>query len=243
MSKYGLVGFPLKNDFSLRYFTEKFRQASLPHVYGNYPISEIGMIRDIVNKNGLSGINVTIPYKQLIIPFLTKIDNDAKDAHAVNTILISGHEWIGYNTDVPAFQQSFSTFIGNTQGKALILGNGGASAAVQLVLQRLCIPYLIVNRHDTTDGLTYHEITKEIMQEYRFIINTTPVGMSPDWEHLPNIPLEWITPEHKVYDLIYTPDPTLLLSTCASKGASVKSGIEMLHLQADLAFKIWTKGA
>jgi shikimate dehydrogenase len=238
MRKYGLIGFPLSHSFSPGYFKVKFEKEQINDAeYKSYAIDKIEKFLDLVS-DGLIGLNVTIPYKEKVIPYLDQLDETAKAVQAVNTIKVINGKLIGYNTDVYGFQISLESFLeDDLPSSALILGTGGAAKAVEYVLNRLRIKYSYVSRNPAF--ITYSELSKEIIQNHRLIINTTPLGMSPNIDSFPSIPYDAITSKHFFYDLVYNPEKTLFLIKAQKFGARIKNGKDMLHLQAEKSWQIW----
>lgn len=242
MSKlYGLIGFPLSHSFSKGYFTEKFaREGIADSVYELFPLAHIGQFPALLETQPeLVGLNVTIPYKESVIPFLQALDEEAAEIGAVNTITIRDGLTKGYNTDVYGFEMSFSKHLKPVHQRALILGTGGASKAVLFTLKKLGIPYTLVSRTSGKDQLTYSDITPEILDAYKIIINTSPLGMYPKTEEYPALPYEALGSDHYLYDLIYNPSETAFMKKGIAAGAVVENGLEMLHLQAEKAWEIW----
>jgi shikimate dehydrogenase len=245
MAKFALLGKSLKHSFSQEYFTDKFKRENLSHTYQNLEIENIDLLPDLLKVKDLKGFNVTIPYKTEIIPYLTEIDDVAKEIGAVNTVKVSiknnSLHLKGYNTDVYGFEQSFIPFLTPNHKKALILGSGGASKAVAYILQKLAIPYLFVSRNDSFEmqTITYQQITESILNEYKIIVNTSPVGQYPNTELAPLLPYWLIDENNYFYDLIYNPEMTVFLKNGLEKGATIKNGLEMLHLQAEKAWQIF----
>ena len=246
MKKFGLIGFPLKHSFSKRYFTEKFEREGLEDCqYEMFEIESIGKIRQVLDDNpDLVGLNVTIPYKLEVMPFLDEIDPVAKEIGAVNTIKFkSGGKRIGYNTDYLGFKISLEKRLRDplTTYKALVLGTGGASKAVVAALKDLGIDYKYISRTTSKDAISYQQLNSspEILNTHRLIINTTPLGTSPNVNAAPDIPYEWISDQHFLYDLVYNPAETRFLMNGKAKGADIKNGLEMLELQAEKAWEIW----
>lgn len=243
MKKLGLIGYPLSHSFSKRYFQEKFSKEGISNYeYELYPLENVGLFRELFQKEPLLfGLNVTIPYKQSILPYLDELSEAAKEIGAVNTILIKNGKKIGYNTDYIGFKQSLINFVGSKQSKlqALVLGTGGASKAVQAALKSLQIPFQLVSREHTQRTISYQNLQKQDWHTYRLIINTTPLGMYPDVEKFPDIPYELLTEEHFLYDLVYNPEETTFLKKGKEKNVKTKNGLEMLYLQAEAAWKIW----
>lgn len=246
MKKYGLVGYPLKHSFSIGYFNEKFASEGIEAEYENFEIAHINNFTQIIEENrDLCGLNVTIPYKEQVIPFLDELDIDTAKIGAVNVIKIIRNKdkvkLIGYNSDIIGFTQSIQPLLQPHHTKALILGTGGASKAVYHGLKNLGIESLFVSRSHQADMLTYEELTPEIMAAYTIIINCTPVGMYPQADFCPDIPYELLTPTHLLYDLLYNPNVTLFMRKGELQGATTKNGLEMLLLQAFAAWEIWQK--
>ncbi|WP_200975348.1 shikimate dehydrogenase [Echinicola sp. 20G] len=245
MRKFGLIGYPLKHSFSKKYFTEKFEKENISGCqYELYELDTIDKFPELIKNNPeLEGINVTIPYKQQVIPFLDELEPSCEAIGAVNCIKVRNGKLIGYNTDYIGFKDSLKSWLnGADQTKALILGTGGASKAVKQALISLNIPYMMVSRNtNEPDLVTYNELVKneKHLQEHHLIINTTPLGTFPNTEEMPDIPLSQIGREHKVYDLVYNPEKTFLMRSMEARGAVVKNGLEMLHLQAEAAWEIW----
>ncbi len=247
MQKYGLIGYPLKHSFSVGYFNEKFRSEGIDAEYINFEIPQINDFMEIIEENpNLQGLNVTIPYKEQVIPFLDELDPDTAKIGAVNVIKIIRQrnkvKLIGYNSDIIGFTQSIHPLLQPHHKKALILGTGGASKAVFHGLKNLGIESTFVSRiHKTNDVLTYEELTPEVMKEHTVIVNCTPVGMYPKVDFCPDIPYEELTPNHLLYDLLYNPNVTLFMKKGEEHGAVTKNGLEMLLLQAFAAWEIWNK--
>lgn len=247
MHKYGLIGYPLKHSFSQRFFFEKFTTEHIDATYLNFEIPSISEITPIIRDNPeLLGLNVTIPYKEQVIPYLDKISPDASAIGAINVIKIvregANTSLIGYNTDVIGFQDSILPLIRKgIHKKALILGTGGASKAVQKGLENLGIESIFVSRSTKPEQLTYQDLTPEIIEEYKIIINSTPLGTFPDIDNAPDIPYGFLSTEHLLYDLVYNPEVTKFLQLGKERGATIKNGYEMLERQAIAAWKIWNK--
>lgn len=243
MKQFGLIGYPLSHSFSKKYFTDKFENEHISNCqYDNYPLTEIKEFNDLVANTSLVGLNVTIPYKQAVIPFLNDLDAEAEAIGAVNTIQIRNKKLKGFNTDVYGFIESLMPFIlERNHLKALILGTGGASKAVAFGLKKLHIPYEYVSRQKTDNGTTYDALTIDQIKEHHLIINTTPLGMFPNVDTAPTIHYDGIGEEHILYDLVYNPEETLFLVKGKERGAQTKNGLEMLHLQAEKAWEIWNK--
>jgi len=240
MKTYGLIGFPLTHSFSVKYFTEKFKRESITDcVYKNFPIESIEDLSTLLKTESLSGLNVTIPYKESVIEYLDTVDETAQAIGAVNCIKFTDGKLIGYNTDVFGFCESLKKYLGDTHPKTLILGTGGSSKAVAYALDQLNIHYTFVSRRKKAEWLTYHDLTKDIINDHKLIINTSPIGMYPDTESSPALPYEYLTSDHYLYDLIYNPEETLFLSQGAGHDTHIKNGLEMLYLQAEKNWEIW----
>lgn len=247
MDKYGLIGYPLGHSFSKRFFTDKFQWEEIDAVYSNYEISDISLFPEIIkSETALKGLNVTIPYKEAIIPFLDGLDAEAETIGAVNVIKVirenNSVKLIGYNSDIIGFQNSIKPLINNKiHKKALILGTGGASKAVIKGLKNLGIDSVYVSRKPREGAFTYGELNRTILEEYTVVINSSPVGTFPNVDDAPDIPYQYLGPNHLLYDLVYNPSETKFLALGKSRGASVKNGAEMLELQALAAWNIWNK--
>jgi shikimate dehydrogenase len=243
MNLFGLIGYPLGHSFSKQYFTNKFETEGLEDCFFDlFPLEDIATFPDLISTHSsLKGLAVTIPYKETVIPFLHQISAEAKKIGAVNCIKIHEGHFTGYNTDIIGFEKSFTPLLEMHHTKALILGTGGASKAVQFILNKLQIPFLLVLR--TADNIsrciTYADMNESLLKEFTIIINCTPVGMAPKEDAKPLIPYEFISSKHYLYDLIYKPATTLFLEEGKSKGAIVKNGYEMLLIQAEENWKIW----
>ena len=243
---FGLVGKNISYSFSKGYFAKKFKELDLSdHQYVNFDIESIEDFPKIIHefKFCLRGLNVTIPYKQDVFLHLDKVHKVAKKIGAVNTIRITKKGNLkGYNTDVIGFQRSLEPLLKEHHTKALILGTGGASKAVAYALKQLGISYLKVSRHPKRKKeIAYKSLTEEVIQEHTVIINCTPLGTYPKVERKPDIPYQFITDQHLLYDLIYNPGVTAFLKSGKEKGAQIKNGLEMLELQAEESWKIWNK--
>jgi shikimate dehydrogenase len=243
MQQYGIIGYPLKFSFSQNYYTKKFlEEGILDASYSIFPIETAAEIKNILQQNStLKGLNVTIPHKKNVIPFLTNTTNLPAGLNACNCIKIEGENLIGYNTDIVGFEKSLLPLLQPHHNKALILGNGGAANAVKYVLQKLNIPFLVVGRK-MMEGidLLYENLNEEILQEHLLIVNTTPVGTFPTIDECPIIPYQYLTKKHLLYDLIYNPEKTLFLQKGEEQGAAIKNGYEMLLLQAEENWRIWS---
>ncbi len=242
---YGLIGFPLGHSFSQGYFNQKFESEKINAVYRNFELPDIGDFMELVAETPmLAGLNVTIPYKQLVIPYMDEMDPVAADIGAVNVIKVmhgsDGYpRFKGYNTDVLGFRDSLRPMLRECHRKALVLGTGGAAKAVRYALESMGIDVQYVSRTKKDGVLTYGELDADIMASHRIIVNTTPLGMYPDVDGCPDIPYEYITDENLCYDLLYNPDVTMFMRRSRQQGATVKNGLEMLLLQAFASWKIW----
>lgn len=241
---FGLVGKNIGHSFSKKYFTERFEKDGLTDCsYENFHIDDIAEFPKIIAENtNLRGLNVTIPYKESVIPYLNKLSKKAAKIGAVNTIRFKNGKLKGYNTDCFGFEESLYPLLQSHHKKALILGTGGASKAVAFALEQLGILYTFVSREAQGNTIGYDRINATTFDNYQVIINCTPLGMSPNTEDYPPLPYEHFTPNHIAYDLIYNPDETLFLKQARQYGAITKNGHEMLILQAEKAWKIWNKG-
>ncbi len=242
IKKYGLIGYPLSHTFSPKYFASKFDREGLDHEYLAYEIDDISSLDEVI-KSGVSGLNVTIPYKEKIIPFLNTIDPASKAVGAVNTIKIQNGKLHGYNTDVYGFKNSLVRLdlpFSIEKSKSLILGSGGAAKAVRYVLEKLKSNCTIVSRTLKTGAdLTYEKLKQKELTEFDIIVNTTPLGTYPKVDAMAPIFYDQINSDHLVYDLIYNPDKSLLLERAEARNAVIKNGAEMLILQAEKSWEIW----
>lgn len=243
MKIYGLIGHSLSHSFSQKYFSDKFLKENTPDCqYQNFELKEFDKeISQLKNLSNLSGLNVTIPYKTEIISFLDELIDECREMNACNCIKIKSGKWIGYNTDVIGFEKSFVPHLKPYHKKALILGTGGASKAVAFALKKLGIEFLEVtrNKKDTSPAINYEDISKEILQEYNIVINTTPVGMFPNVDAYPKLSYQFISDKNYFFDLIYNPAKTLFLAKAEGKGAVIENGEKMLAIQAEESWKIW----
>ncbi|MDY3068798.1 MAG: shikimate dehydrogenase [Parabacteroides sp.] len=247
MQKYGLLGYPLGHSFSKNYFNQKFESEKIDAQYVNFEISDIKYIKNVLKENpNLNGLNVTIPYKEQVIPYLDDLDEDARLIGAVNVIkftkgFLGKTKLIGYNSDIIGFKRSIEPLLDSSHRKALILGTGGASKAVMHGLKQLGVGTTFVSRTPKEHCITYQDVTPKLLESYTVIVNTTPLGMFPNVSACPDIPYEALTPKHLLYDLLYNPDETLFMKKGKAHGAIVKNGLEMLLLQAFAAWEIWQK--
>lgn len=244
---YGLVGLKLSHSFSKQYFAEKFKNLNLSDCnYYNYEIENIESLIDIIkNDLNLIGLNVTIPYKETVIKLMDELSNEAKNIGAVNTIKIERSQGKiilkGYNTDAFGFAQSIKPFLDIHHQRALILGNGGAAKAVKYVLKNLGIDFIVVSRNPNKQNneIGYADLNEYAVEHYKFIVNTTPLGMYPHINDFPEIPYKGITPLHLCVDLIYNPSKTVFMEKAELQGSKVLNGLTMLKMQAEKAWEIW----
>ncbi len=247
MRAFGLIGYPLSHSFSERYFTQKFEKEGISDAsYKAHPLESIEQLKGLLESNpDLVGLNVTIPYKEQVMEYLDDIEPTAKDIGAVNTIRIDGGKLTGYNTDYYGFKDSLVKFIGPNPipERALILGTGGASKAVEHVLKDVGIKYQFVSRKVSEAAISYDDLTSSPHHfiTSSLIINTTPLGTHPKVEGLPNLPFEHLTPNHYLFDLVYNPLITAFMQKGIDAGCWVKNGLEMLHGQAEKAWEIWNQ--
>lgn len=242
--KFGLIGATVSHSFSKSYFDEKFfREGLRDYHYDLYSLPNIDGLKKLLEENPeLAGLNVTIPYKEQVLKFLSNIDSDAQKIGAVNVIKIKDGELLGYNTDSDAFYESLEKwFPALKDPKALILGTGGSAKAVQQALKKLSIQYELVSREESKGQHTYESLEKDgtPISEANLIINTSPLGMSPNTNTCPPIDYDLLTSEHYVYDLIYNPARTLFLQKAEMRNSHIKNGLEMLHIQAEKSWAIW----
>ena len=241
--RFGLIGKNIEYSFSKTYFAEKFQNLELEgYSYENFDINDINEFPDIIKKNPhLKGLNITIPYKESVIPFLDKLSKKAAAIGAVNTIKFTKDGKLkGCNTDYYGFKKSLKHLLQPHHTNALILGTGGAAKAVAFALEELNIHYTFVSREAAGNTIDYNRINATSFDNFQIIINCTPLGTHPNIKNSPDIPYQYFTPKHIAYDLIYNPEMTVFLKKAQSRGAVVKNGLEMLMLQADKAWKIWT---
>ena len=244
MEKYGLIGYPLGHSFSINYFNQKFTDEGINARYYNFEIPTIDALAEVLDSNPeLKGLNVTIPYKQKVMEYLDQISPEARAIGAVNVIKVmhQGNETIlkGYNSDVIGFTQSIEPMLEDYHKKALILGTGGASKAIDYGLRSLGLETVFVSRYERPETICYEDVTPEVVKEYNVIVNCTPLGMFPNTEECPRLPYEAMDEHNILYDLIYNPDETLFMKRGAQRGANVKNGLEMLLLQAFASWEFW----
>lgn len=241
MKNFGIIGYPVTHTFSPSYFNNKFKEEGIDAFYDRYPLEDISEFCALTETKEFVGMNVTIPHKQAIMPLLDELDLAAQKIGAVNTIKFIKGKSIGYNTDAYGFEISLLDLIQSPENidGALVLGAGGAAKAVCFVLEKLVIPYKLVSR--SKGDVRYNEIDKDMMQRHHLIINTTPLGMSPDVKSAPEIPYEWLNEKYFLYDLVYNPEKTIFLTEGLARGCKIKNGYDMLILQAEKAWDIWNQ--
>lgn len=245
---YGLIGKPLAHSTSMISFKKKFRAECISADYCNFELDSVDQITDLLAKYPeIRGLNVTIPYKTEIIPYLDSLDDTAREIGAVNVIKVRHNagrtELTGYNTDCIGFEQSLRQVLQGRTVKALVLGTGGAAKAVCYALKRMGIEYGQVSRNSSFDMLGYYELSPSVMDEHQLIVNCTPVGMSPDTEQCPDIPYAYLSSDHILFDLIYNPETTRFMQKGIEHGATVCNGAEMLRIQAQEAWRIWNESS
>ncbi len=243
---YGLIGYPLGHSFSQNYFNQKFEAENIDARYVNFEIPEIEDLHNILARHSnLTGLNVTIPYKQQVIPLLDEMDAEAAAIGAVNVIKFIRRDGRlilkGYNSDIVGFRDSIAPLLTEHHTRALVLGTGGASRAIAYALRSLGIEPQLVSRKPAPGVITYGDLSPEIMETHKVIVNTTPLGMYPHVDECPDIPYNLLTSDHLCYDLLYNPDVTMFMKRSSEAGAEVKNGLEMLLLQAFAAWEIWQR--
>lgn len=241
MANYGLIGRNIAYSFSKKFFTQKFKEEKLPHSYHNFDIETLDVFKKIIQQDTtIKGLNVTIPYKEKIIPYLDTLDSQARIIGAVNTIKVLEDGTLkGYNTDHYGFSKALSNYPAVLNKTALILGNGGASKAIKYALDDVGYSHTTVSRNETKDTITYQQVTKQVIENNTLIVNTTPLGVAPDVLKSPEIPYSYITKEHFLFDLVYNPQKTTFLKHGLAKGATIANGSKMLEYQAQKAWSIW----
>lgn len=253
MKKFGLIGFPLGHSFSARFFAEKFATEQIDARYDNYEMPTVEGLRNLIDADAeLCGLNVTIPHKQAVIPLLDALSDEAREIGAVNVIRIERNadgavRLEGYNSDIIGFKESLAPLLRPHHKRALVLGTGGASKAIVVGLRQLGIEPTYVSRRPAPGQLTYADFSdpqraRIILEEHTLIVNCSPVGMHPHVDEAPAIPYELLTPRHLLYDLVYNPLETRFMQLGRQQGATVKNGLEMLHLQALAAWEMWGSG-
>ncbi len=244
MTTYGLLGYPLAHSFSRHFFSEKFLKEGLDAEYLNFEMADISVLPDLIDSlPQLRGLNVTRPYKESVMAYLNDLSPEAKAIGAVNCIKISrkdGKPFLkGYNADVIGFSESLKPLLKKQHTKALILGTGGASKAIRYGLESLGIEWRLVSRTPDRLKLGYSNLTRDIMSEYLVVVNCSPLGTFPDNNTCPDIPYQFLTDQHLLYDLVYNPEKSLFLCKGEQQGSCIKNGLEMLHLQALASWKYW----
>lgn len=241
MSKFGLIGKNIEYSFSKKFFSEKFERENLPYSYENFDIPSIDAFKKIISENrDLKGLNVTIPYKEAVIPHLDFLEETAEKIGAVNTIKISEDKKLtGYNTDFYGFQKSLEEFLPLEKKTALILGTGGASKAIAYALEMLGFDFKFVSRTENSNSISYESLNKSIIENHLLIVNCTPLGTFPNIHEYPAIPYKFVTEKHLLFDLIYNPTETEFLKQGNIRDAKTANGLIMLELQAEKAWEIW----
>jgi shikimate dehydrogenase len=238
--KFGLLGKEIDYSFSRGYFSEKFKAEDLNATYENFDFQNIELVTTLLNPSAqISGINITIPYKESIIPYLDELQEDAVNIGAVNTVKFEDGKSIGHNTDFYGFTKALKPHLKAHHKKALILGTGGASKAIAYSLKKLGITYVFVSRNPDFNEMSYHNLDEDIVRDYTLIINCTPLGTHPNIQQKPQIPYEGISEKHIMFDLIYNPSETAFLKQGKSKGATIVNGLKMLEFQAEKSWEIW----
>ena len=233
---YGLIGTKLKHSFSKDYFERKFKSLNYKnHSYKNFEINNLNSLRELISKNNISGLNVTIPFKEQILNYVDDLDDSAEKIGSINTIKVNKNKITGFNTDADGFEKSFKPLIEN-RNSAIILGNGGASKAIQYVLTKNKINFKVISR---SGEINYENLSNLDIINNLILINTTPLGMYPDVHSFPKIPYNLLSEKHLVYDLVYNPKETVFLKKARKQKCKVSNGYQMLLNQADLSWKIW----
>ena len=243
MKKYGLIGYPLGHSFSKEFFKKKFYNEKIDNsTYNNYELNDLNNFKSLIEiEKELQGLNVTIPFKEKIIPFLDEVDEIAFKIGSVNVIKFINGKLIGYNSDYLAFKDTLIDWLPSYNYNALIFGSGGSSKAVGYALKDLGIDFQVVSRKSAHNKISYKDLNNSIIKEYRLIVNTTPLGMYPKVELFPHLDFTLINEENYVYDLVYNPEITVLQKKALQKGAKVKNGLEMLYRQAEISWDLWNK--
>ena len=242
MDRYGIIGFPLGHSFSRAFFTEKFQKEHIDAEYVNFEIPSAHLLPEIVRSNPhLRGLNVTLPYKEAVIPMLDSMSDEAREIGAVNVIQVREGRLKGFNSDIIGFMGSLRPLLKPWHQHALVLGTGGASRAIRVGLERLGLDWTYVSRTAAEGRLTYSALTPEVMEHFQVIVNCSPVGMFPKVDVCPDIPYHLLSPRHLLYDLVYNPEETLFLKRGAQQGATIKNGLGMLHLQALASWEFWNE--
>lgn len=240
MRKFGLIGKRLDYSFSKTFFTNKFNVEGLSDTYENIELEHPEMLAEVIREGGFSGLNVTIPYKEAVIPYLDGLSEEATAIGAVNTIVFLDGKAIGYNTDAFGFHQSIKPFLTNLHERALILGTGGASKAVAYVFRNIGLDVLFISRNqEGTNTFSYDQINEHMLRACKVVVNCTPVGTFPDIDNSPAFPFTFLTEDHLVIDLIYNPEKTRFLRESEAAGATILNGKSMLQEQALRAWELW----
>ena len=242
-NRFGLVGKSISYSFSKKYFTQKFSELGLDdHSYENFDLETIAEFYGLMaNHPDIKGLNVTIPYKEAVLPYLDQVSKEAKKIGAVNTIRMTKNGLKGYNTDVYGFRKSIEPYLRDHHKNSLILGTGGASKAVAFVFDEMGIPYQFVSRNPADGQLGYSEIKETLLQTHTIIVNCSPLGTFPNVAEKPNLPYSSLSPRHLLFDLIYNPEKTAFLQEGEKRGAAICNGRQMLELQAEKSWEIWNK--
>lgn len=246
MKLYGLIGFPLEHSFSAHFFKKKFLKEGIDAAYKNFPLKDIEEFGELVkNEDSLMGLNVTVPYKEKIIPYLDALTQTARFIQAVNTICFCRRDnklaLAGHNTDVIGFERSLKEHLKDHHTSALVLGTGGSSKAVVYVLGQFGIEFIRVSRSKGEERISYSDLTPRHLRDHLLIINTTPRGMHPDVDTYPDIPYRALTRDHLLFDLVYNPEKTVFLSRGEKMGATIVNGYDMLVYQAEASWEIWNR--
>lgn len=242
MKSYGLIGKKLSHSFSQKYFRQKFENEGIEADYFNYELNDISEVSSLLTEGHCVGLNVTLPYKESIIPFIDELSTEARQIGAVNTIVFRAGKTIGHNTDAFGFAQMIKPFFTSAHERGIILGTGGAAKAVGYVLEQLGVDLIYLSRNPNGPyEFGYHEVNEQMIKSHKIIVNTTPVGMFPDTGALIQMPYHALTTEHLVIDLIYNPPLTRFLEEAQKNGASVLNGETMLKQQAEKAWKLWNE--
>ncbi|MCT4591680.1 MAG: shikimate dehydrogenase [Carboxylicivirga sp.] len=244
MRTFGLIGYPLAQSFSQKYFTEKFSKEDIDARFLNFEIEHITELPEVLKQHAyISGFSVTIPHKENVFEYLDELDHSAKAVGACNAVKVNWDKkqpkLIGYNTDLIGFSNSIKPLLKESHKKALILGTGGAAKAVAEAFRLMQIEFKYVSRNKSDNKLTYKNLNKDIIDEFTILVNCTPLGMFPNIDTCPDMPYDLLSEDHILYDLTYNPETTLFMQKGINQGAVVKNGLEMLHLQAEAAWSIW----
>ncbi|WP_273566465.1 shikimate dehydrogenase family protein [Maribacter halichondriae] len=241
--RFGLIGRNISYSFSQGYFTKKFEKLCLEgHSYENFDLKDIEEFPELINnENNLKGLNVTIPYKEAIIPYLDILGTKAKKIGAVNTIKFTKKGLKGYNTDIYGFKKSITPFLKKHHTRALILGTGGASKAVAFVFDEIGMGYTFVSRNAHNGQISYGDLDEKMLEDFTVLVNCTPLGTHPNIDDRPNIPYGYLSEKHLLFDLIYNPIKSAFLKEGEKQGATICNGLRMLELQAEKAWRIWNK--